>query len=147
LSAPANAQTVATKPDIALPASCGFSQPARMITSLKDAPTIAAAFKGAKLDMADAGEPYIPYDSEDEKSRGLPHRQFLRAYEFERRTVVWYYHGGFVTHVHVVELAKQLDDKGRVATVLGLRGNVNVSGPPCKATQALLDGVVGMDDW
>jgi hypothetical protein len=128
-----------------LPADCDFAQPARLIESLKSVPAIAAEFRRNKIDVADVGEPFIPFDVVDEKSKGLPARQFLRAYEFKNRTIVWYYHGGFATHVDVVQFAMQPSSSAPNGTVLRL-ARPALSGPPCEATHALLAGVVGFEN-
>jgi hypothetical protein len=137
-------QSVATNPVVELPVQCSLSKPARILTSLADAPDIAAEFKRQGLAVADAGESYVPFDVID-SSKNLPRRQFLRAYVFADRTVAWYYHGGYATHVHVVELRPQNDRRG-VEPVLRLTSR-SLIGPPCQATQALLDGVSSASDW
>jgi hypothetical protein len=141
---PAMAQTVATTPDIALPEQCEFSKPAQLITSLSDLPEVAAEFDRLRIDIADSGEPFVPYDFEDEASRGLPHRQFLRAYVFTDQIVVWYYHGGFGTYVHVVDLRKVTSASEPNGSLMAL---ANLTGPPCVATQALLNGVQDLSEW
>lgn len=141
---PASAQTAATEPVVALPAHCTFSQPAQLRASLREAPEIAAEFKRHKLAIADVGEPYVPFDVVD-SSKNLPHRQFLRAYVFADRTIVWYYHGGYASHVHVSELRAQSDrsDHAPVPRFTPRR----LIGASCEATEALLRGVSGTDDW
>lgn len=143
---PVSAQTEATRPDMSIP-ECHFSRPAAVIASLKDAPDIASEFKRLGLAVADVREPFIPYDVFD-GSKNLPHRQFLRAYTFVDRTIGWYYHGGLGTHIHVFELRKQIDFEPGASRepVLRVTG-ASLSGPPCEATQALLDGVRGPNDW
>ena len=140
------AQTEATRPDMTI-SDCRFSRPAAIIASLKDAPEIAAEFERQGLVVADVGEPFVPYDVID-SSKNLPRRQFLRAYAFADRTIGWYYHGGLGTHIHVFELRKQVasDSGSPKEPVLRLTG-ATLSGPPCQATQALLDGVRSLNDW
>lgn len=142
----ANAQTEATRPDMTIP-DCTFSRTAHIIGSLKAAPDIAAELKRQGLAVADVGEPFVPYDVVD-ISKGLPHRQFLRAYRFADRTIAWYYHGGLGTHIHVFELRETVDpgETGDRRPVLRMTG-ARLSGPPCAATQALLNGVSGPGDW
>jgi hypothetical protein len=141
---PASAQTVATEPVVKLPAHCTFSKPAQLRGSLREAPEIAAEFKRHNLAIADVGEPYVPFDVID-SSKELPHRQFLRAYVFADRTIVWYYHGGFAAHVHVSELRAQSDRRDAAPVQRFTRQRL--IGPPCEATEALLRGVSGTDDW
>ncbi len=143
---PVSAQTEATRPDMNMP-DCHFSRPATVITSLKEAPDIAAEFERQGLIVADVGEPFVPYDVVD-SSKNLPHRQFLRAYAFADRTIGWYYHGGLGTHIHVFELRKQVASESGASkeAVLRLTGAA-LSGPPCQATQALLDDVRSLNDW
>jgi hypothetical protein len=112
---------------------------------MRDAPEIAAEFKRQKLDMADVGERFIPFDVEDNASKGLPHRQFVRAYFFDDRAIVWYYQGGYATIFHVVEL-RTLGDTDGSAPILRLTGTA-LGGPLCVATQAILDGVIGQSGW
>lgn len=142
----ADAQTVATRPSEPVPKSCALSQPARAVTSLRDLPDVAAEFRRLKLDVADVGERFVPFDVVDDSSRGLPHRQFVRAYVFKDKTVVWYYRGGFATSFHVVELAMQRDTMPNAQPTLRMTGRT-LSGPPCAATQALLAGVNGGQGW
>ncbi|MBU0825234.1 MAG: hypothetical protein KKA44_14720 [Alphaproteobacteria bacterium] len=144
--AAADAQTEATQPDMRIP-DCRFSRPATIIASLNDAPDIAAEFKRLGVVVADVGEPFVPYDVVD-GSKNLPNRQFLRAYAFADRTIGWYYHGGIGTHIHVFELRKQIASEAEASKepILRLTG-ATLSGPPCQATQALLDGVRGLKDW
>lgn len=146
LGSPAAAQTEATRPDMAIP-DCRFDRPATVIVSLKDAPDIAAELARQGLVVADIGEPFVPYDVVD-GSKNLPHRQFVRAYAFADRTIAWYYHGGLGTHIHAFELRQQVDSEPGVSKepVLRMTG-AQLSGPPCAATQALLDGVRGPNDW
>lgn len=143
---PASAQSEATRPDMHIP-DCRFSRPATIIASLEDAPDIAAEFERQGLVVADVGEPFVHYDVVD-GSKNLPHRQFLRAYAFADRTIGWYYHGGIGTHIHVFELRKQIASEAEASKepILRLTG-ATLSGPPCQATQALLDGVRGLNDW
>jgi hypothetical protein len=144
--APATAQTEATRPDMVVP-DCAFGEPARVIVSLKEVPDIASEFDRLGLAIADVGEPFVPYDVVD-SSKDLPPRQFLRAYAFKDRTIAWYYHGGFGTHVHVLELREMADGTPGAPSepVLRVTG-AQLSGPPCRATQALLDGVRESGDW
>jgi hypothetical protein len=93
---PVGAQAVATSFSAPVPATCRFSQPARMVTSLRELPDVAAEFRRQNLDIADVGERFVPFDVEDEKSIGLPHRQFIRAYLFKDKTIVWYYRANLV---------------------------------------------------
>ena len=143
---PVYAQTVATSFDTPVPATCQFSRPSRIVTSLRDLPDVAAEFRRQKLDVADVGERFIPFDVEDEKSKGLPHRQFVRAYVFRDKTIVWYYRGGFVTNFHVVELRMQRDTMVDAPLLLRLTGRT-LSGSPCAATEAILAGVNGGQGW
>lgn len=144
-TAPAQAQTVATEPPTPIPAECALSRPAQVMTSLKELPAVAAEFTRLGIAVADTGEPFVPFDVVDEASENLPHRQFVRAYVFSDRIIAWYFHGGFGTHIHAVELREQRDT-GDTEPVLRVTGH-NLSGPPCTATQALLDGVVSGGDW
>ena len=140
------AQTVATGFSAPVPATCQFAQPARIATSLRDLPAVAAEFRRLKLEVADVGENFIPFDVEDERSKGLPHRQFVRAYVFKDRTIVWYFRGGFVTGFHVVELTMQHANRAGAPSLLRLTGRT-LSGPPCAATEAILAGVNGGQGW
>ena len=145
IAGPAFSQSVATDPVVELPAQCRFSKPAQVKASLREAPDIASEFRRLNLTIADAGEPYVPFDLVD-SAKNLPHRQFLRAYAFADRTIAWYYHGGsIVTHVHVVELRPQRDRRDE-PLVLRFTGR-GLIGPPCEATEALLNGVSGASDW
>lgn len=142
----ASTQSVATRPDIIVP-DCKFDEQPRIVRSLKDAPDIAAEFARQGLRVADVGEPFVPHDVVD-SSRDLPHRQFIRAYAFKDRTIVWYHHGGFGTHNHIVELRESRDaqagpDSSPVLRLTGAR----LTGNLCVATRALLDGVRGLSDW
>lgn len=92
--------------------------------------------------MADTGEPFIPFDVVDSD---LPQRQFQRAYQFDDRVIVWYFHGGIGTHIHIVEM-RQLQDAHEHHPTLRLSSR-RLYGPPCLATQALLDGINSTDDW
>ena len=142
----ATAQTVATSPSTPVPATCPGLKPVLVVTSLRDLPDVAAEFRRLKLDIADAGEKFIPFDVSDKASEGLPHRQFVRAYEFKDRTIVWYYKGGFVTNFHIVELRMQRDTMKNAPLMLRFTGRTLV-GPPCAATEAILAGVVGGQGW
>lgn len=141
-----DAQTVATSFSAPVPATCHFSQPARIATSLRELPDVAAEFRRQKLDVADVGQNFIPFDVEDKNSKGLPHRKFVRAYIFKDRTIVWYYRGGFVANFHVVELMVQRDTMENAPPLLRLTGRA-LSGPPCVATEAILAGVNGGQGW
>ncbi|HEX8484087.1 hypothetical protein [Sphingomonas sp.] len=143
---PASAQTVTTSFSAPVPAKCRFSKPARIVTSLRELPDVAAEFRRQKLDVADVGEKFIPFDVEDQKSKGLPHRQFIRAYVFKDKTIVWYYRGGFVTNFHVVELRMQRDTMANAPLLLRLTGRT-LSGPPCAATEAIVASVNGGQGW
>ncbi|WP_156359210.1 hypothetical protein [Sphingomonas sp. Leaf242] len=143
---PVYAQTVATSFSTPVPATCQFSRPARIVTSLRSLPDVASEFRRIKVDVADVGGKFIPFDTEDEKSTGLPHRQFVRAYVFSDKTIVWYYRGGFVANFHVVELQMRRDTMANAPRVLRLTGRT-LSGPPCAATEALLAGVDGGQGW
>lgn len=138
-------QTVAISPDAPVPATCTFSRPARVVTTMRDVPDVAAEFRRQKLAMADVGERFIPFDVEDSASKGLPHRQFVRAYIFDDRVIVWYYRGGFITNFRAIEL-RRLGDSDGSAPILRLTGAM-LGGPLCLATQALLDGVNGQPGW
>lgn len=143
---PANAQSVATSFSAPVPTRCQLSQPARVVTSLRDLPDVAAEFRRQKLDIADVGEKFVPFDVEDKASEGLPHRQFVRAYVFKDTTIVWYYRGGLVTNFHVVELRMQRDTMRNAPLLLRLTGRT-LAGPPCAATEAILAGVDGQQGW
>ena len=69
----------------------------------------------------------------------------MRAYVFSDRIIAWYFHGGFGTHIHAIELREQRDSV-ETQPVLHVTDR-KLSGPPCAATQALLDGVVSLGDW
>ncbi|MEG3166553.1 hypothetical protein U1701_18485 [Sphingomonas sp. PB2P19] len=140
------AQTVATSFSEPVPSNCKFSKPARIVTSLRELPDVAAEFRRIKLGVADAGEEFVPFDASDEKSKDLPHRQFVRAYVFSDKTIVWYYRGGLVTNFHVVELRMGRDTMANAPLVLRLTGRT-LSGPPCAATEAVLAGVNGEQGW
>ncbi len=143
----APAQTVATSISLPVPVSCQFSKPAHVVNSLRALPEVAAEFRRQKLDVADVGEKFIPFDVEDKLSEGLPHRQFVRAYVFKDRTIVWYYRGGLVANFHVVELRNQRDSASKNApSLLRLTGRA-LMGPPCAATEAILAGVDGQQGW
>jgi hypothetical protein len=142
----ASAQTVATSPGTPVPAKCQLSQPARIVTSLRELPDVANEFRRLKLDVADIGERFIPFDVEDASSKGLPHRQFVRAYVFKDKTIAWYYRGGFATSFHVVELTMQREATPDAPQVLRMTGRT-LSGPPCAATEAILAGVNGGQGW
>ena len=142
----ANAQTVATSFSAPVPARCKLSQPARVVRSLRDLPDVSAEFRRQKLAVADVGEKFIPFDVQDKDSEGLPHRQFVRAYVFKDRTIVWYYRGGIVTSFHIIELGMQRDTMRDAPLQLGLTGRA-LSGPPCAATEAILAGVDGQQGW
>ena len=143
---PIHAQTVATSFSARVPVKCRFSKPARIVTSLHEIPDVAAEFHRIKLDIADVGEQFVPFDVEDEKSKDLPHRQFVRAYIFSDKTIVWYYRGGLVTNFHVVELRMRRGAMANAPLVLRLTGRT-LSGPPCAATEAVLAGVDGGQGW
>lgn len=140
------AQTVATSFDLPVPAKCRFSQSARVIKSLRDLPAAAEEFRRQNLPIADVGEKFIPFDVEDDSSRGLPHDQFVRAYEFKDRTIVWYFKGGFVRNFHIVELRPREGNGKGAPSRLRLTG-VALEGPPCAATEAILAGVRGQQNW
>jgi len=140
------AQTAATSFSESVPAKCNFSKPARIVTSLRELPDVAAEFRRIKLGIADAGEEFVPFDVEADKAKNLPHRQFIRAYVFSDKTIVWYYRGGLVTNFHVVELRMKRDTMANAPLVLRLTGRT-LSGPPCAATEAVLAGVDGGQDW
>jgi hypothetical protein len=106
---------------------------------MREAPEIAAAFKSAGLDIADAGEPFIPFDFETAEERHLPHRQFVRAYVVGDRVIVWYFHGGRGPHFHVVQLFRLVTATKRRPFLSLLDGGL--AGPLCRATQAMLDGI------
>jgi hypothetical protein len=136
------AQTRATHSPIPIPDQCSFTRPARMFNAMTDIPEVAAEFDRQGVAMADTGEPFIPFDVVDSD---LPQRQFQRAYQFDDRVIVWYFHGGIGTHIHIVEM-RQLKDAHEHHSTLRLSGR-RLYGPPCVATQALLDGVNSTDDW
>jgi hypothetical protein len=140
------AQTAATSFSEPVPANCNFSKPARIVTSLRELPDVAAEFRRIKLGIADAGEEFVPFDVEADKSKNLPHRQFIRAYVFSDKTIVWYYRGGLVTNFHVVELRMRRDTMANAPLVLRLTGRT-LSGPLCAATEAVLAGVDGGQGW
>ncbi|HEX7693489.1 MAG TPA: hypothetical protein VF409_03305 [Sphingomonas sp.] len=144
MSGAAAGQEGATKPDIAIPGECRLSQPATVAGSLKDVPDVAAELKRQGIELADTGERFQLYDV---TVRGLPTRQFVRAYVFSDRTILWYFHGGQAAHLHVVEL-RLVRNPTEAAPLLRLTGNT-LTGPPCLATQAMLDGVrgVGPGEW
>ena len=142
----ASAQSVATRFSAPVPAGCQLSQPARVVTSLRDLPDVAAEFRRLNLDIPDVGEKFIPFDVEDKASAGLPHRQFVRAYVFKDKIIVWYYRGGLVTNFHIAELRMQRDTMKNAPLLLRFTGRKLV-GPPCAATEALLAGVVGEQRW
>jgi hypothetical protein len=116
------------------------------VLSLRELPAVAAEFHRQKLNMADAGEKFIPFDQVDASSEGLPRRQFLRAYIFKDRTIVWYYRGGFATSFNVVELRERRDALSGGSAALRLTPNM-LAGPPCAATEAMLAGVTGQASW
>lgn len=106
---------------------------------------MATEFKRQRLDMADAGEPFISNDVND---RTHSRRQFVRGYVFHDRTIVWYYHGGITTHFHIVELRMQRDTFEPHA-MLHLTGAnlLSYGASVCHATQAIIDGVTSATDW
>lgn len=137
-------QAIATAPVVDIPQACAFSPQARTISSLRAAPEIAAEFKRLGVPIADVGEPYTPFDVVTDDM--LPKRQFLRAYAFKDRMILWYYHGGgMATHVHVAEFRAQRDRRDG-PEVLRATGR-SLTGPPCQATLALLSGVGKADEW
>jgi hypothetical protein len=142
----ANAQTIASKPLGGVPAQCQLSEPARIVNSLRDLPEVAAEFRRQNLGIADVGESFNPSDVVDEKSRTLPPRQFVRAYAFKDRTIVWYFRGGFAARFHVVELRTGRDTMPNAPPLLRFTGRT-LSGPPCAATDAILAGVDGGQGW
>jgi hypothetical protein len=142
---PASSQTVATEPVVSVPAQCTLSQPAQQINSLREAPEIAAEFKRLELAVADVGERYRPFDVINKESENLPSRQFIRAYRFDDRMIGWYLRGGFVVSFHIFELRVPANASGSNPK-LSITGKA-LSGNPCKATQALLDGVTSAQGW
>ena len=108
---------------------------------MKDIPEVAAEFARHGLVVADAEEPFIPGDVIDSD---LPRRQFQRAYVFDDRIIVWYYHGGFAAHIHAVEFRRMRDS--RHTDLVFRLTPLQLIGPPCEATQALLDGVWSAHD-
>jgi len=144
---PAKAQTVATSFSLPVPATCNLPKPRRVVTSLRDLPDVLAEFRRQKIDMADVGGKFIPSDVEPKASEGLSHRQFVRAYVFSDRTVVWYYRGGYVSNFHIVELKMQPSDNLKGSPLkLRLTGRT-LMGPPCAATEAILAGVDSNQGW
>jgi hypothetical protein len=139
------AQSVLTEPAISVPKACTFSQPAKVIKSLKEAPEIVAEFRRLRLVVADVDESYRPFDVIDETNRDLPSRKFIRAYQFNDRTIGWYIRGGFGTSWHIFEMRYQRDRKDD-PPILRATGRA-LSGSPCDAAQALLDGVVSSQGW
>ncbi len=139
------AQTVATRPGVSIPASCRFSRPARVIRSMRERPEIVAAFRLARWDVADAGEPFAASDIVDEASRHLPHRQFIRAYDFGDRIIVWYYRARFM-YGSIAQIDDRLVVTGEPERRMRIDPSRILSGPFCKATQALLDEVYSNPD-
>lgn len=71
----ATAQTVATRPDAPVPASCTLSQqPVLVLASLRDLPLLAAEFRRQRLDMAD-----VVSASYLSTSKTKPHEAYLIA--------------------------------------------------------------------
>lgn len=139
------AQSVATEPVIPVSTECRFSKPSAMISSLKEMPEIASEFERLKLAIAGVGEPYRPFDLIDNSNRNLPNRKFVRAYKFDDLTIVWYIRGGFTTNWQIVEFKHQ---RGHQSDPLVLRATGKaLSGWPCEATQALLNGVASAQGW
>lgn len=141
----AASRSSADEPTISVPSKCRFSKSSDVIPSLKDALGLADEVRRLGLDIADVGEPYRPFDVIDNSNRTLPNRKFVRAYRFDDRIIAWYIRGGFVTSWHIVEFKYQSDHQGN-SPVLRATGKA-LSGRPCEATQALLNGVVSAQGW
>lgn len=142
LSAQAStAHAAPAKPDVMHPANCELSQPARIVTSLRDLPEIRSEFQRQKLRLVDDRE-----NSAGSSEANASH--FVRAYIFSDKVVVWYeQRGGFVNIFHIVEMKKQGDSSAKFSPVLLRFTGNSLSGPPCAATEAILEGVHSIQGW
>jgi len=87
--------------------------------------------------IAEPGEPFNPTDVIGE---GAPQHRFIRGVRSNRRWFVWYEHGGIGHHRHVLEIGIGLSGippHQRPAAAV----SANLTGDPCRVTDALLDGV------
>lgn len=134
-----------TEPPVRIPDTCAFSEPANIVNAMRDAPAIADEFRRQRIAIADRGEPYRAFDVVDRHNAHLPDRQFVRAYRFGHRWVIWYVRGGFGTAWHVREMEEYRETPdGPVQLRMTFR---TLGGEPCRATQALLDGVVSPNGY
>jgi hypothetical protein len=138
LSTSAGAQDATGALIVAVPPTCAFSENPIVYMSMRAAPMVAVEFQRQGVRIADAGEPYNASDVVGPDYP--PERQFVRAYQFGERWIIWYIRGGFGETLHIREMREFSDQSGGP---MQLRMTHRaLGGDPCRATQALLDGVV-----
>lgn len=124
---------------------CNVGQDATVVARLHDLPPVIRTDIETRVGtMAEPGEPFEATDVYGTVHR--PTRQFLRGLHIGRYWIVWYQHGGRGLHTHV--LAYQIGVAGdrahqRPAPLL----MANLYGDPCLATNAILNGIRGAEEF
>jgi hypothetical protein len=89
--------------------------------------------------IAEAGQPFIRSDVVRYRERGLPDRRFVMGGSSDGNWFVWFEHGGFARHYHVLgyhpvySSGNERPDLLRAADFIG---------EPCEAINAFLRGVM-----
>jgi len=136
--------------------ACRMRHRVRVLSRLEDLPaSIQADFHNRVGRIAGPGE---PFNSSDVYVMGdmTPDRRFLRGVQSGDYWFIWYEHGGFAFHRHVLAYAIRFNGTSslsgephrarpneRVETSL----QANLTGDPCVATDAILDGVFASDEF
>jgi hypothetical protein len=136
--------------------ACSMRHQVTFISRLEDMPaSIQADFRGRIGDIAGPGE---AFNSGDETVVGdtTPTQRFLRGVQSGDYWFIWYEHGGFAFHRHVLAYAIRFNGTAalsgeprrarpneRVETSL----EANLTGDTCVATDAILDSVFPSEEF
>lgn len=108
------------------------------VSSLADFPaSLRAELTRFKDGFSDAGGPFNRDDVID--TPPAPQRRFLRGYGDGKRWILWYEHGGYGYHLHVV--AARTDSRGEVRMDPFARFSGYTGSQMCEASKAYLAGV------
>lgn len=120
------------------------------ISRLENMPaSIQADFRGRVDSIAGPNEPFNPGDV-SYAGDSTPDRRFLRGVQSGDYWFIWYEHGGFGFHRHVLAYAIRFNgsshlsgppSRARPGDRIETSLEVNLTGDPCVATDAILSGV------
>lgn len=128
-------------------ADCSIHHPATFFARL-DAmpPAVQSALEARTGPLAEPGEAFDSTDARGSRDP-TPTRQFVGGIDSGAFRFVWYRHGGYGVHLHVVAFVARLVAYHTPGVPIAVASLEMRDGLGCVATDAILDGVLTSQEW